>query len=175
MNMEKITLPQEDSLLDYLDGKLEGAALSQLKNDLATSPTLQKRLDDLRQVHQFLNTNRLESPTPSFVENVMGGLQKLSATHFPSPRNGMLLVVGVVIAAGMLLSMVSAGFFDQFNGLISLEQIAPAKKYFQQSLPSLPVNGKLLVKILVGLNLVIAFIVLDRTVFRPFFQRRAGG
>ena len=34
MNMEKIKTVQDDQLLDYLDGKLEGPALLQLKQGL---------------------------------------------------------------------------------------------------------------------------------------------
>lgn len=171
--MEKITITQEDNLQNYLDGKLEGPALEQLKNELASTPALVERLEELRRVHKYFQGSTLESPSSSFVGRVMSRLQNSPTYSYPSPKNGIILVLGVIIAAGMLVGMVSAGLFDQVNGLISIEEVAPVKKYFQQSLPTISINGKLLIRILVGLNLVIAFIVLDRTVLRPFFQRRA--
>lgn len=170
--MEQITNAQEDNLQAFFDGKLEGPALQQLKADLAASPAMQKRLEKLRLIHQALATSTLQSPSPSFVKRVMANLHTYSGTA-PSPRNGMLLVLGVMIATGMLVAIVSAGVFDQVGGMITIDQVAPVKKYFQQSIPSIPVSGKLLINILVGLNLALAFIVLDRTVLRPYFQRRA--
>ena len=172
--MEKIKTVQDDQLLDYLDGKLEGPALLQLKRGLADSTPLQNRLEELRLVHKALSSARLQSPSPSFVTKVM---RNLHSTAFPpslSPRNGLLLVIGVLVTAGLLVALVSAGSFDQWTGFVSLEEVTPLKEYFRVSLPTVYINGKLLIKILVGLNLGLAFIVLDRTVLKPFFQRRAG-
>ena len=115
-----------------------------------------------------------EEETASFVTKVM---RNLHSTAFPpslSPRNGLLLVIGVLVTAGLLVALVSAGSFDQWTGFVSLEEVTPLKEYFRVSLPTVYINGKLLIKILVGLNLGLAFIVLDRTVLKPFFQRRAG-
>lgn len=172
--MEKIPTAMDDRLLDYLDGKLEGAPLQQLKKEVEGSSSLQARLETLRTVHRVLAHTKLESPSPAFVNRVM---QNLNAVSFPSalsPRNGMLLLAGVMAAAGILVVMISAGIFDNVQGMVSLEQTLPVKKYFQQSLPVISVNGKLIINIIVGLNLVLAFLVLDKTVLKPFFQRRAG-
>ncbi len=167
---------QEDDnrLLDYLDGKLDGARLHQLKKDLESSAPLQVRLDELRTVHRVLAHTKLESPSPAFVNRIMQNLNAPSFSSSLSPRNGLLLLTGMLVAACMLAAMISAGVFDQFSGIISLDETAPVKKYFQHSLPSVAINGKLIIKIIVAVNLVLAFIVLDRTVLRPLFQKRAG-
>ena len=171
--MEDFKQEEDDQLLDYLDGKLDGARLQQLKKNLESSTPLQVRLDELRTVHRVLAQTKLESPSPAFVNRVM---QNLDAPLYSSlsPRNGLLLLTGMLVAAGMLAAMISTGVFDQFSGIISLDETVPVKKYFQQSLPSVAINGKLIIKIIVGVNLVLAFIVLDRTVLRPLFQKRAG-
>lgn len=171
--MNTITSRQEDSLQDFLDGNLEGPALHQLKQDLAQSPALQSRLEELRQIHEHLKSQSLQTPSPVFVDRVMRNLSRAVLTAQPSPKNGLMLLAGVVIASGMLVVLISAGAFDQFSGLINMEQIEPLKKYVTPSLPSFSVNGKLIMKILIGINLVLAFVVLDRTVLRPYFQRRA--
>lgn len=171
--MDTISTSQEDNLQDFLDGNLEGPALQQLKQDLAASPSLQQRLEELRTIHEHLKTNTLQSPSTVFVDRVMRNLTRAGITAQPSPKNGLMLLAGVIIASGMLVIMISAGFFDQISGLINVEQIEPLKKYVTPSLPSLNVNGKLIMKILIGVNLVLAFVVLDRTILRPYFQRRA--
>ena len=173
MSMDKPTLLQDDRLLDFLDGSLEGQALLQLKTELEGSTSLRNRLEELRAVHQALSKTRLESPSPGFVSRVMKNLHSTSFTPTLSPRNGLLLILGVLVASGMLVTMVSAGSFDQWTGLISLGQSLPIKKYFQESIPTFTLNVKLLINVLIGLNLFLAFIVLDRTVLKPFFQRRS--
>ena len=174
MNMEKLTKAQDDQLLDYLDGKLDVNTLPLLKDRLEGSPAMQARLEELRTVHRTLALGKLESPSSTFVNRVMINLNTTSFSTGLSPKNGLLLLLGVTVATCMLLVMLSAGVFDQFSGKVSLPDVVPAQKYLQQSLPTISINGKLLLNILVGLNLVLAFLVLDKTVFKPFFQKRAG-
>ncbi len=172
--MEKITDSQEARLQDFLDGKLEGAALQELKQELGTSTVLQQRLEELRPVHEFLKKNSIQSPSTQFVDRVIRNLSRGALTTYPSPKNGLMLLAGVMIASGMLAMMLTAGTFDQISGSISFEQMEPLKKYVTTpSLPQININGKLVMNILIGINLVLAFIVLDRTILRPFFQRRA--
>jgi anti-sigma factor RsiW len=173
MIMDKITEAQETALQRYLDGTLEGPALQQLKQDLNTSAALQRRLEELRPVHDFLARNTLQSPSSNFVDQVMRNLSRGAITSYPSPRNGLMLLAGVMVASGMLAALLTAGTFDQVSGLLSLNQMEVLKNVQAPELPSVNVNGKLVMKILIGVNLVLAFIVLDRTVLRPFFQRRA--
>lgn len=173
MNMEKITDAQESLLQRYLDGELEGPALQQLKQELGASPALQRRLEELRPVHRFLSQNTLQSPSSNFVDQVMRNLSRRTVTTYPSPKNGLMLLAGVMVASGMLAALLTAGTFDQVSGLLSLNQVEVLKNVRTPELPSVNINGKLVMKILIGVNLVLAFIVLDRTVLRPFFQRRA--
>ncbi len=172
MNMEKITEAQEMNLQRYLDGELEGPFLQQFKEELSRSSALQVRLEQLRPVHAFLSKQSLQSPSTNFVDQVMRNLSR-KVIIYPSPKNGLMLLSGVIIASGMLAAVLSAGTFDQLSGLITVDQVEILKKYNTPSLPPVNVNGKLLMRILIGINLVLAFIVLDRTVLRPFFQRRA--
>lgn len=173
MNMERITEAQETNLQRYLDGELEGPSLQQFKEELSRSSALQVRLEQLRPVHAFLSKQSLESPSTNFVDQVMRNLSR-KVIIYPSPKNGLMLLAGVIIASGMLAAVLSAGTFDQLSGLVTVDQVEILKKYNTPSLPPVNVNGKLLMRILIGINLVLAFIVLDRTVLRPFFQRRAG-
>lgn len=174
MSMETLSTVQEDRLLDYLDGRLEGTALFVLKKELESSEVLRLRLEELRIVHRALGHVTLETPSPPFVNKVMQNLHTIPVSSVLSPRNGLLLLAGMIVATGILLAMINAGIFDQVKGLISFEQAVPLQKYFHQSLPVISVDGKPIIKIMIALNLLLAFLVLDRTVLRPFFQRRAG-
>lgn len=174
MSMEKITEAQETNLQRYLDGELEGPALQQFKEELSSSLALQRRLEMSRPVQEYLRKNTLQVPSANFVDRVMRNLARGGITPYPSPRNGLMLLAGVMVASGLLAVLLSTGSFDQFSSLVTLNQVEILNKYQTPSLPSFNLDGKLIMKILIGINLVLAFIVLDRTVLRPFFQRRAG-
>jgi len=91
-----------------------------------------------------------------------------------SPRNGLFLLAGVIVAAGILMTIMGSGVFDGFKETVPLDGPSQLQKYIQPSLHQISVNGRMIIKILVGLNLALAFVVLDRTVLKPYFQKRAG-
>jgi len=172
--MERLTESQESNLQDFLDGKLEGPALKQLKEQLASSPALQQRLEELRPIQHHLQKGLLLQPSTQFVDRVMRNLSRGAQFAYPSSKTSLMLLAGVMVASALLAMMLSAGTFDQLTGSIALEQIEPLKKYVTPSIPALTINGKLVMNILIGINLVLVFIVLDRTILRPFFNRRTG-
>jgi hypothetical protein len=47
-----------------------------------------------------------------------------------------------------------------------------SKKIIKDPLPAFHFSGKLLINIAIVLNLALAWIVLDRTILKPLFQRR---
>jgi hypothetical protein len=171
--MEQLTREQDDRLLDYLDGRLDGTGLAQLKKDLENSTSMNARLEELRIVHRTLAHIKLDVPSPMFTEKVMKNLHAAPPASSLSPRNGLLLLAGVVVAAGILIALMGSGVFDGFSEIVKLDGVVNVKQ-IQQTIPQVSVNGRLIMKILIGLNLALAFVVLDRTVLKPYFQKRAG-
>ncbi len=171
--MEQVTREQDDRLLDYLDGRLDGTGLAQLKKDLESSVIMKARLEELRVVHRTLAHIKLDMPSPMFTEKVMKNLHTAPPTSSLSPRNGLFLLAGIIVAAGILIAVMGAGAFDGFSEVVNLDKAVNVKQ-FQPSIPQVSVNGRLVMKFLIGLNLALAFVVLDRTVLKPYFQKRAG-
>lgn len=172
--MEKITVEKDIMLLDYLDGKLDETRLAQLKRELESSAAMNGRLEQLRIVHRTLAHTRLENPSSQFTWKVMKNLHTSPPQSSLSPRNGIFLLAGMMLAAGILMAVMSSGVFDGFTETVSLDQATQLQKYIQPSLHQISLNGRTIIKILVGLNLALAFVVLDRTVLKPYFQKRAG-
>ncbi|HWA32813.1 MAG TPA: hypothetical protein VG737_01720 [Cyclobacteriaceae bacterium] len=171
--MEQLTREQDDRLLDYLDGRLDGTGLAQLKKDLESSAAMQLRLEELRIVHRTLAHIKLDAPSPMFTEKVMKNLHTAPPASSLSPRNGLFLLAGVIVAAGILIALMGSGVFDGFSEIVKLDS-AVSVKQFQPAIPEVSVNGRLVIKILIGLNLALAFVVLDRTILKPYFQKKAG-
>jgi hypothetical protein len=168
--MEKIT---DDQLLNFLDGSSSEAERESIKKLISSNIELKKRMKGLQTVHNFLQKqNKMESPSKNFTEKVMSSLHARPSFTFLSPRNGFLLLIGLVVASGLAIMMVTTGAFDQWHAFFNLEQI-PVKNNWVRLPTSIPVDVKQVVKIFVMINIVIGFILLDRTILRPIFQKRA--
>jgi len=176
--MEKITTQQNDRLLDLLDGKLSGAEAAVLKKQLEQSPALRQRMEELRLVHTFLSdrsTITVPDSLASFTERVMNNLDRMpSAASIGSlsPRNGLLLLLGILVATGIGMVLLTTGAFDSLNGPIHLDALNVPKGLINITVESIPFSAKTLMKALIIINLCIAFIVLDRTVLKPFFDKK---
>lgn len=168
--MEKLTTSEDDLLMDFLDGNLNAIDLQKLKQRLESSATLQARLEELRVVHNNLSKVKIESPSHGFVARVMQSLHSRGYASYLSPRNGLFLLIGILVAAGAVALMAGAGVFN--SGItISLKSIQPAQPVLQK-LPTFSLDLKVIVNLVIGVNLVLAFLILDRTILRPYFNKR---
>jgi hypothetical protein len=76
----------------------------------------------------------------------------------------------VALTLGVIF--LSTGTFDQITGVLTLDKLNVPKSVMPKSLPSIPFNASLIMKILVGLNLAIAFVLIDKTILQPYFRNR---
>jgi hypothetical protein len=130
-----------------------------------------EREEELKLIENVLAKNKLESPSSNFTHRVMMNLHSMPVASSLSPRNGLFLLFGTVVAVTLLTILVSTGVFDSTGATISLEQL-PDAEITKDLQKTIPLSGKWLMNGLILLNIVLAFILLDRTVLRPFFNRR---
>ncbi|HEY0653978.1 MAG TPA: hypothetical protein VGD65_12655 [Chryseosolibacter sp.] len=169
--MKKVTQQWDDMLLDFLDGKLSTQQQAIVNDALQTNAEVRKRFDELRSAHEVLQGTSLEMPSRNFTALVMSNLQQAPAHRGLSIKNGLLLLAGIIVVMTIAVVLLSAGVFDQTT-TVDLNEITVSQKFIKQNLPSFSIDGKILVNAIVLLNVVIAFLVLDRAVLKPFFQRR---
>jgi len=169
----KIPQAQEEKLLNYLDGTLAGSEKESLESLIKNSPALQSRLNELRALDAGLRAVKIEQPSKNFTQLVMNRLDQypVQSKSF-STRNGILLLAGVLVAVGIGSLLVAGGAFDGTSSIELNQNIIP-NKYLQNPLPSIPFNGKLVVNIIILLNLALAFLVLDRAILKPWFEKRS--
>jgi hypothetical protein len=173
--MERITQKQDDLLLQFLDGTLSSVDKGELENLLAKNPYLQIRLEELRHVHSVLaGKASLEQPFKLFTERVMGNLDQMPQQSTLSPKNGFLLLCGILVAVGVMTLFLSSGVFDNLNDTISLSNLARDNKFIKNPLPTISLNGKWVLNGILVLTMGIAFVLLDRTILKPYFHRRTG-
>jgi len=124
---------------------------------------------ELRLIDERLGKNKLESPSSNFTHRVMMNLHSMPVATSLSPRNGLLLLGGTIIAVTLLTVLIGGGVFDSMNETIRL----PEMKLTNGIKTTIPVSGNWVMKGLIYLNIVLAFILFDRTILKPFFSRRA--
>ncbi len=172
--MERISQKLDDQLLHYLDGILAGTDKSDLEELLRKDNQLRIRLEELRKVNQMLaGKARLEHPSKVFTERVMSNLDHLPERSTMSPKNGLLLLCGIMVAIGALTLLLTLGVFDNMNSAISLEKMVVKNDLIKNPLPSIPFNAKWLINGILISTLGLAFVLLDRTVLRPLFEKRS--
>ena len=171
--MNKLSPAKEEELLRYLDGELDPAQKTILEAEIQGSSLLTTRLEELQFVRSFLvRKATLETPSKNFTLKVMEGLDAHSVRSLFSPRKGILLLIGVIIASALSLMLLTHGVFDQTSTSLILDAAPIKNKWIQDTTFSIPFNGKILVNGIIFLNLALALILLDRTILRPLFQKR---
>lgn len=171
--MKTLSQAQEEKLLEYIDGTLNVTEKELFEQALKNSPALQARFEELNHLDSSLRTIKLEQPSKNFTQQVMSKLDQypIRSSNLLS-RNGIFLLIGVLMAVAIGSLLLSAGVFDGTSS-IDLNQTIIPNKYIQQSLPTISFNGKLVVNIIILLNLALAFLVLDRAILKPWFERRS--
>ncbi len=170
--MKKVTIEKEEQLLRYLDGELDAQTKQTLEAEIQNSEMLSARLEEFRMVQSVLvQKARLETPSKNFTQKVMSGLDAKPVVSLFTPRKGLLLLLGSIIASGIALALLSAGVFDTPAAPLVLD--SPVKTdWLKVPSISIPLNGKFLVNGVLILNLALALVLLDRTILKPIFQRR---
>lgn len=167
-----ISQAQDDKLFEYMDGGLKGSEKENIEQLLKTTPALQARLEELRKLDADLRTIKLEQPSKNFTQRVMNKLDQYPVRSNFTLRNGILLLTGVLVAVGIGALLVSGGVFDGTNTIDLNQTIVPVNKYIEKPLPTFNFDGKMMVNIIIVLNLALAFVVLDRAILKPWFERR---
>lgn len=171
--MNKLSPAKDEELLRYLDGELDPAQKINLEAEIQNSTLLRKRLEELQSVRSFLMRKViLETPSKNFTQKVMEGLEAQPVRSLFSPRKGLLLLIGVIIASAISLMLLTNGVFDQTSTSLIVDAAPIKNKWIQDPSFSIPFNGKILVNGILFLNLGLALILLDRTILRPLFQKR---
>ncbi|MBL7858665.1 MAG: hypothetical protein JNM57_13335 [Cyclobacteriaceae bacterium] len=170
--MKKIPPHIDDQLLDYLDGALSEQEKEKIEFMIRNDQALANRLEELRSIDRSMQQLTLEHPSKNFTQVVMHKLDQYPLRSGLTTRNGIILLAGVLVTTIIATLLISAGVFDGKSTTIDLNQIELTGKYISRPLPSIPFNGKMILNVIIMLNLALGFLVLDRAILKPYFQRR---
>jgi hypothetical protein len=162
----------EQKILGYIDNTLSENERQEFERILITDTQLKQRVEQLRDLGSVFKTDKLQQPSLNFTQNVMANLQQYPLQNQPIMLNSILLLFGVLVLVGLCTALLYFGVFDQSHTSINLNSVGLINRYIHKTLPSIPVDGKVIVNTVIFLNLALALMVLDRAVLKPVFQRR---
>jgi anti-sigma factor RsiW len=162
----------DDLLLDYLDGTLSPSERQAVEIRLKSDKALDRRYHELAFIHQALKDEAPPEPSRQFTQQVMANLHHYPARNAFSIRNGLILLGGILLASLLAAVLVSSGVFDSATTTLDVNQFSLPKQYLPEALPSVSISGKHIVNIIILFNLGLAWIILDRVILKPYFQRR---
>jgi hypothetical protein len=168
----KLTQAQEERLQEYIDGSMRAEERIKLEEELKDSPALFARFEELNYLDTQLRSVRIEQPSLNFTQLVMSNLHRASSAGIGLPsRNRILMLAGVLVTVGIAILLIAGGAFNNVDS-ITLDQNIIPNDHIRQYIPSIPFNGKLIINIVILMNLALAFIILDRAVLKPWFEKR---
>ena len=161
----------EQQMLELLDGNLQKDEGVRLMDKINADPSLQAKWKALQIVHHSLQQTQWEHPGNFFTKQVMEGID-----HF-TPKtsihlNRIFLLLGIMVLVILGSWSVSSGIFD-FESTLSLNPLSPPSQKFIPQLPDIILKGKWIVNIIIVLNLILGWFILDRTILRPWFENRS--
>ena len=163
---------QDDiKLLEYLDGQLNAEDTADLHRRLESDPALKTRLRELQALNAMFSGSAIEQPSANFTPSVMSRVNQYPRGAASPIRRGIMLIVGLLVTVCLASWLVSIGIFD--NSSMDVNSVIFSDDGIRMSLPSVTFDGKILVNVIIILNLIVAFFLLDRTVLKPWFQRRS--
>lgn len=169
--MKDLNHSYEDRLFDLLDEKLTPEEAQKLMTAIAQSPTLKAKYQAAKAVHNMLSSTTLTDPSLRFTKDVMSKLNESPSLSTPPIWRGLFLLLGVFLVMGIAIVLVSQGVFND-STTVDLKQIDLPKQIPNSTLPSFIIDGNTLMNVIIAMNMVIGFIVLDRTILKPLFSKR---
>ena len=169
--MKKLSEELEKNIFDYLDGKLDPVQKKVFEQALLSNIELKNLFEEIQAADKLLKGSLPEQPSKNFTESVMQRLDQYPMKSGLSIRNGIILLGGILTVMLIAVILLSSGVFDQ-RATLDLNSLQLANRYLKQSLPELSMNIKSIVNVILLINLILAFIVLDRAILKPIFNRR---
>ena len=169
--MKKISQQNEEMLLNYIDGVLSPEELMRVEKIIHSDDAVKERLEELREADRFLSGTSWQQPSHNFTQKVLERVNEQPQKSTVSIKKSIYLLTGIIVTIALATLLVTTGTFDGTTS-INLNDMVQ-NKYLKQPLPTLSFDGKILVNVIIVLNIIIAFIVLDRTILKPWFERRS--
>lgn len=170
--MKKNAKTLDEQLQHYLDGTLSHEDKEVIEKLLQTDYTVKEKYENLLMIDQFLRKANVVNVSHDFTQRVMSRVEALPVSPSRSIRFSLIFLMVIVALISISALFVSSGMFDESITSVDPNALPFLDQYILKHLPTLSLDGKVLMKVMIFLNSALVLIFLDRAVLKPFFQRR---
>lgn len=162
----------EEIILQYLDGHLSSKEVKDFLEAIESDNELKTLYLHHKEIHQAMEQEKLQSPSPGFADRVMQSVYQLHTTRTRFFNRSRLFVIGLVsIILLTTIYYLSIHFYPTLGGPLATDftmreitlDLNPAKTFL---------NSDSLFKIVFYVNGIVGLFLLDRAVLKPYFTRR---
>jgi hypothetical protein len=151
----------EEQIWEIIDGMASPETLMQHKQLLQHDPVYKKHFEQFTTLQAQLMSLDLEVPSMRFTQNVLDNVLPLTQGAYKKDRAPLFFLGAMgVLLSGAIYFLLASGDSSGTSLVLNTEGVV-----------SMFSNGMVL-NIFILLNLVLAFIFLDKKVFQPFFSSK---
>ena len=161
-----------DTILEYIDGKLSAEERREIENLMDTDPDIKNRFEALSSIDSTLQHDNLRSPSSNFVSQVMQSILSpdVEQEHFFNKTR--YFVLGLIVLA--FLSTVyffAIKFFPSLSGLVA-EEVTISNQTVDLKPAAQLLNTDLIFKLVFYVNGIVCLLLFERAILKPLFMRR---
>lgn len=160
-----------EDIIRYIDGEMTVEERERFEREMSSDKKLQTLVRHQQAAERLMTEEKLVDPSRNFTQNVLQRLNEVPRSR-QTFLNSLLLLAGIIVVVLIGSQLLTSGILDNKATTIDLNSIRPLGDYIPQQLPSLGVDMKQIIYIVIFLNVALALIVFDRTILRPYFQNR---
>jgi anti-sigma factor RsiW len=170
--MKKDAKTLNEKLQHYLDGTLSHDDKVVIEKLLLADDTVKQKYENLLMIDQFLRETKVVNMSGDFTQRVMSRVEVLPVPQSRPIRFPLIFLMVIVALISISVLFVSSGMFDESITSVDPNALPFLDQYILKHLPTVSLDGKILMKVMIFLNAALVLIFLDRAVLKPFFQRR---
>ena len=160
-----------EDVFSFLDDAMHPTEKENFLAAVKENPELKKLLDEEKLIRSYFKSFVPHEPDAHFTVKVMERIQNPGGDYSISVKRSLLLLAGAMLVSLLTAFLVSKGIFDSQGTINITETYNGIGKYIPEVKP-IAINNRILVNGILILNLLIGFVLLDRVVLRPLFQKR---
>lgn len=151
----------EEQIWEVIDGLASSEIVLEHEKMLLTDSAYKKHFEQYATLQEQLMSLDLEVPSMRFTQNVLDNVLPLTKGAYKKNRAPFffLIAMGILSVMSMLLLLQGGGSLGD-NLLINMEGVISS------------FSNPLVMNIFILLNVVLAFVILDKKVFKPYFSSK---
>lgn len=161
-----------DTILEYIDGKLSGDERIVIEQLIIADPDFKKRFEAFKTVDSTLKLDKLQSPSSNFVIQVMKTILHPSLKQDRFFNKTRYFVLGLIVVAFLgTIYFLAINFYPTLSGIVA-DQVTISNQTVDLKPANKFLSNDIIFKMVFYINGIVCLLLFERAFLKPLFQRR---